>query len=116
MSTSASHPVSTVGASALLSEALSTQVSGRIQRLFGVSRIKIDPNVGALAGATGGARITVEQQVTRDFTLTYVTTTSSSQQRIIQFEWNLSDRISLLGARDQNGVFGVELRFRQRFK
>jgi translocation and assembly module TamB len=116
MSTSASRPVSTVGASALLSEALSTQVSGRIQRLFGVSRIKIDPNVGALAGATGGARITVEQQVTRDFTLTYVTTTSSSQQRIIQFEWNLSDRVSLLGARDQNGVFGVELRFRQRFK
>jgi translocation and assembly module TamB len=116
MSTSASRPVSTVGASALLSEALSTQVSGRIQRLFGVSRIKIDPNVGTLAGATGGARITVEQQVTRDFTLTYVTTTSSSQQRIIQFEWNLSDRISLLGARDQNGVFGVELKFRQRFK
>ena len=116
MSTSATRPVSTVGASALLSEALSTQVSSRIQRLFGVSRIKIDPNVGALAGATGGARITVEQQVTRDFTLTYVTTTSSSQQRIIQFEWNLSDRISLLGARDQNGVFGVELRLRQRFK
>ncbi|MBZ5542681.1 MAG: translocation/assembly module TamB domain-containing protein [Acidobacteriia bacterium] len=116
MSTSASHPVSTVGASALLSEALSTQVSGRIQRLFGVSRIKIDPNVGALAGATGGARITVEQQVTRDLTLTYVTTTSSSQQRIIQFEWALSDRVSLLGARDQNGVFGVELKFRQRFK
>jgi translocation and assembly module TamB len=116
MSTGGSHPVSTVGASALLSEALSTQVSGRIQRLFGVSRIKIDPNVGGLAGATGGARITVEQQVTRDFTLTYVTTTSSSQQRIIQFEWNLSDRTSLVGDRDQNGVFGVELRFRQRFK
>jgi len=116
MSTGGSHPVSTVGASALLSEALSTQASGRIQRLFGVSRIKIDPNVGGLAGATGGARITVEQQVTRDFTLTYVTTTSSSQQRIIQFEWNLSDRTSLVGDRDQNGVFGVELKFRQRFK
>jgi translocation and assembly module TamB len=116
MSTGGSHPISTVGASALLSEALSTQVSGRIQRLFGVSRIKIDPNVGGLASATGGARITVEQQVTRDFTLTYVTTTSSSQQRIIQFEWNLSDRTSLVGDRDQNGVFGVELKFRQRFK
>lgn len=115
MATTAAQPVPTVGASALLSEALSTQVSGRIQRLFGVSRIKIDPNVGGL-GSTGGARVTVEQQVTRDLTLTYVTATASSQQRIIQFEWAVSDKISLLGARDQNGILGMELKFRQRFK
>lgn len=115
MATTARQPVPTVGASALLSEALSTQLSGRIQRLFGVSRIRIDPNVGGL-GSTGGARVTVEQQVTRDFTLTYVTTTASSQQRIIQFEWAVSDKISLVGARDQNGIFGMELKFRQRFK
>ena len=115
MATTAAQPVPTVGASALLSEALSTQVSGRIQRLFGVSRIKVDPNVGAL-GSMGGARVTVEQQVTRDLTLTYVTTTASSQQRIIQFEWAVSDRVSLVGARDQNGIFGMELKFRRRFK
>jgi translocation and assembly module TamB len=115
MATTAVRPVPTVGASALLSEALSTQVSGRIQRLFGVSRIKIDPNVGAL-GSTGGARVTVEQQVTRDLTLTYVTTTTSSQQRIIQFEWAVTDRVSLVGARDQNGILGMELKFRQRLK
>jgi translocation and assembly module TamB len=116
MSTSATQALPTVGASALLSEALSSQVSGRIQQLFGVSRIKIDPNVGGLGASTGGARVTVEQQVTRDLTLTYVTTTDSSQRRIIQAEWILSDRISLIGVRDQNGIIGGELRFRQRFK
>ncbi len=115
MSTGATHPVSTVGASALLSEALSTQVSGRIQRLFGVSRIKIDPNIGGV-GTTGGARITVEQRVTRDLTLTYVTNTSSSQQRLIQFEWAATEKVSVLGARDQNGIFAMEFRFRQRFR
>jgi translocation and assembly module TamB len=115
MATTTARPVPTLGASALLSEALSTQVSGRIQRLFGVSRIKIDPNVGGL-GSTGGTRVTVEQQVTRDLTLTYVTTATSSQQRIIQFEWAVSDRISLVGARDQNGILGMELKVRQRFK
>jgi translocation and assembly module TamB len=115
MSTGTTHPVSTVGASALLSEALSTQVSGRIQRLFGVSRIKIDPNIGGV-GTTGGARITVEQQMTRDLTLTYVTNTSSSQQRLIQFEWAATEKVSVLGARDQNGIFAMEFRFRQRFR
>ena len=104
-----------VGASALLSQALSSQVTGRIQRLFGVSLIKIDPNVG-LPGISSGARVTVEQRLTRDLTLTYITNTASSQYRIIQFEWNVGENVSLMGIRDQNGIVGVELRFRQRFK
>jgi translocation and assembly module TamB len=114
-STTAGSPTATVGASAILSEALSTQTTSRIQHLFGVSRIKIDPNVG-IPGYGAGALVTVEQQVTHDLTLTYVTDTSYSQYRIIQFEWNISDKVSVLGIRDQNGVFGVEFRFRRRFK
>jgi translocation and assembly module TamB len=108
-------PTTAIGASAILSQALSSQVTGRIQHLFGVSRIKIDPNVG-VPGFGSGARVTVEQQVTHDLTLTYVTDTSYSQYRIIQFEWNISDNISVLGVRDQNGIFGMEFRFRRRFK
>jgi len=109
------NPTATIGASAILSEALSSQTTSRIQHLFGVSRIKIDPNVGVPWFGTG-ARVTVEQQVSHDLTLTYVTDTSYSQYRIIQFEWNISDKVSVLGIRDQNGVFGVEFRFRHRFK
>jgi translocation and assembly module TamB len=108
-------PTATIGASAILSEALSSQTTSRIQHLFGVSRIKIDPNVG-VPGFGSGARVTVEQQVTHDLTLTYVTDTSYSQYRIIQFEWNISDSVSVLGVRDQNGIFGIEFRFRRRFK
>lgn len=115
MSTARSQQAQTVGASALLSEALSSQMTGRLQRLFGVSRVKVDPNVGGATNASG-ARITVEQEVTRDLTLTYITNTATSQQRIIQFEWSLSENISLVGVRDQNGIFGLELKFRRRFK
>jgi translocation and assembly module TamB len=115
MATGTTHPVAAVGASALLSQALSTQVSGRIQRLFGVSRIKIDPNVGGI-GTTGGARITVEQQVGPELTLTYVTSTGTSQYRIIRLEWALTDRVSLIGERDQGGIVGMEVHFRQRFR
>jgi translocation and assembly module TamB len=108
-------PTATIGATAILSEALSSQTTSRIQHLFGVSRIKIDPNV-AVPGFGSGARVTVEQQVAHDLTLTYVTDTSYSQYRIIQFELNLSNNVSVLGVRDQNGVFGIEFRFRRRFK
>ena len=103
------------GATALLSQALSSQTTGRIQRIFGVSRIKIDPNVGGPANISG-TRVTIEQQVSRVLTLTYATNTGSTQQRVIQFEWALSDRLSLIGVRDQNGIFGTELIIRRRFK
>ena len=115
MATRTTNSAATVGASALLSQALSSQVSGRIQRLFGVSRIKIDPNAGGV-GTTGGALITVEQQVAPELTLTYVTNTGVSQHRIIRLEWAVTDRMSIIGERDQGGIFGMELQFRQRFK
>lgn len=104
--------LSAQGANALLTQALSTQVSSRITRLFGLSRIGVDPNPSSL----GGARVTVEEQLRRDFTITYVNTTGGIQERIIQVEWDVSDNISLLGIRDQNGVYGLELDFRHRFK
>ena len=110
-----SRGFSNEGASALLSQALSSQTTGRIQRIFGVSRIKIDPNVGDPANISG-TRVTIEQQVSHDLTLTYATNTGSTQQRVIQFEWALSNRVSLIGVRDQNGILGAEIIFRRRFK
>ena len=109
------NATSSVGASAILSEALSSQIGGRIQHLFGVSRIKIDPYVG-MPGLGSGERVTVEQQITHELTLTYTTDTSYSQYTIVQFEWQVSNNVSILGVRDPNGIFGIEFRFHQRFK
>ena len=106
---------SNLGATAILSEALTSQTTSRIQRLFGVSRIKIDPNVGDPANISG-TRVTIEQQISRDLTITYATNTGSTQQRAIQFEWVVSDKVSIIGVRDQNGIFGMELIFHRRFK
>ena len=47
-------------------------MAGRLQRYFGVSRIKIDPNLTGL-GNNPEAQITMEQQISRDITFTYVT-------------------------------------------
>jgi autotransporter translocation and assembly factor TamB len=112
---SSSQAARTMGASLLLQQALSSQVSGRIRRLFGISQLKIDPNVYG-PGAGAGPRVTFQEQIARDFTITYSTNTAGTVQRVIQIEYDLSDRISLVGERDQNGVLGVEVRFRHRFR
>jgi translocation and assembly module TamB len=114
-------PGSTPGASnltesastAILGEALNSAVNSRLQKLFGVSRIKIDPNVaGQQSGAN--ARLTIEQTVSNRVTLTYITNLAQSAQQILQFEYYITPSISLVGVRDQNGVVGFDVFVRRR--
>ncbi|MGH9444200.1 MAG: translocation/assembly module TamB domain-containing protein [Terriglobia bacterium] len=109
------QPFAALGASALLSEAMSSQVSGRVERIFGVSRIRIDPNLMGPATA-GGARVTVEEQVAHNLTITYSTNTAAEEQRDIRVTWDLSNKISLIGEQDINGVYGFEIRFHRHLK
>ena len=101
----------------LINQALNTAVSSRVQRLFGVSRIKIDPQ--GLASETNvvrGPQLTVEQQVASNLTVTYSTNVSVSTQQIIQLEYNITRNVSVVALRDQNGVVSFDFRIRQRKK
>jgi translocation and assembly module TamB len=110
----------TAGASAILSEAISSQLGGRLERLFGITRFRVDPGLSGV-GSTGSeqnaaARITVEQQITRNLTITYVSNVSSTQQQVIQVEYNVNRNVSIVGLRDQNGTFGIDIKIKKRFK
>jgi len=110
----------TAGASAILSEAISSQVGGRLERLFGITRFRVDPGLTGV-GSTGSeqnaaARITVEQQITRNLTITYVSNVSSTQQQVIQVEYNVDRNVSIVGLRDQNGTFGIDIKIKKRFQ
>jgi translocation and assembly module TamB len=100
---------------ALIGQALNATVSSRVQRLFGVSRIKIDPQVGGPEN-NANARLTIEQLVSNKVTITYITNLSQSAQQIIQVEWNITRDLSIQGIRDQTGVLGFDVRIRQRKK
>ena len=99
----------------LLGGALSGAVSARVERFFGASRIKIDPQVTGVDNIPQ-ARITVEQSISRNVTLTFVTSVRQAPQQVVQFEWNLSHEWSLLAARDENGIFGVDFVYKKRLK
>ena len=102
----------------ILSEALNTTVSNRLQRLFGASNIKIDPQ--GLNTETNpisnGPQITIEQEFVNHVSLTYSTNVSQSSEQIIQGEYYVNRNISAVGTRDQNGVVSFDLRVRSRKK
>lgn len=99
--------------SAILGEALNAAVSSRVQKLFGISRIKIDPNLGGTEG-NPNARLTVEQQISNDLTVTYLTNLGQYAQEVVQVEYNINKSVSLVAVRDYTGVLAIDLRVRQR--
>jgi translocation and assembly module TamB len=102
-------------ANTLLGGALSASVSSRVQKFFGASRIKIDPNVTGVENLPQ-ARLTVEQSLSRNIVFTYSINLSRSSQQVVRMEWDLSNDWSLIAVRDENGAFGVDFLYRHRFK
>ena len=100
--------------SALLGEAISSPVTGRLQRFFGVSRLRIDPTLpGTEFNRT--ARVTLEQQVTPDITFTYITDITTSNPQVVSVEWAFAKKWSVVAERDENGLVGMDILFKKRF-
>jgi translocation and assembly module TamB len=100
---------------ALLGGALNATVSSRVQRLFGAGSVKVDPSyLGALGNST--TRITVEEQLGKNLTLTYATDVDTTAQQLLQAEIAINRHVSLLVARDESGVFSMVLKATRRFR
>ncbi len=98
---------------AVLGQAINQTVTNRMQKLFGISSIRINPSVGG-PDNNPNARLTVEQQVSNNVTLTYITNLTRSAQQVIQFEYNINSEYTLQGIRDENGVVSFDLLIRKR--
>lgn len=104
-----------MGASALVGQAIANPVAGRLQRFFGVSKLKIDPTISGVTG-TPQAKVTLEQQISPDITFTYITDVANAQEQVIRVEWDFSPHWSAVALRDQNGEFGIDFLYKKRFK
>jgi translocation and assembly module TamB len=102
------------GASALLGQAVANPVSGRLQRLFGVSKLKIDPQITGASNTTL-ATMTLQQQITREITFTYIQDVTQSNPQIIRVEWAIDPQWSAIAQRDQNGILDLDFFYKKRF-
>ncbi len=103
-----------LGASALLGQAIAAPVTGRLQRFFGVSSLKIDPTIPGI-DANPQARLTLQQQVTPNITFTYITSVTTTNPQIVQVEWSLSSKWSVVALREENGMTGMDFYFKKKF-
>jgi translocation and assembly module TamB len=104
-----------MGESALLSQAVSNPISGQLQRVFGVSQLKIDPTFTS-GSELPQARLTLQQQIASGLTFTYITNLTRTDSQIVRVEWALNPQWSLIATREENGLFGVDFFYKRRFR
>ncbi|HWF46273.1 MAG TPA: translocation/assembly module TamB domain-containing protein [Bryobacteraceae bacterium] len=103
--------LSQMGESAVVGQAVATPLADRLQRVFGVSQLKIDPSFAGNSGLPT-ARVTLQQQVTSNITFTYITDVSATNDQIIRVEWAVTPKFSAIAQRDEFGVIGVDFVYR----
>ena len=106
------------GATALLSEAITSGIGGRIEHLFGISQFRVDPfAAGATTESNAAARVTIVEQVARDLTITYSTNAATTNQyQLIQIEYAVKRNVSVEFLRDINGTYGFDVKWVRHFK
>ena len=104
-----------MGESAVLSSAIANPVASRIQQFFGVTRLQIDPTLSGIEN-NPLARVTLQQQITRNVTFTYITDVRYSNPEVVRVEWAIDPTWSAVATRDINGYFGLNFLYKKRFK
>ena len=107
--------VTGVSAASILSESLTGVIGKRVERIFGLQSFRVDP---FLAGAENDptARVTISERLSKDLTVTFSRNLSTSEEQIVMIEYEISRDLSVVATRDELGQFGLDFRFRRRYR
>ncbi|MGH9464724.1 MAG: translocation/assembly module TamB domain-containing protein, partial [Thermoanaerobaculia bacterium] len=103
-----------VTAAGLLYGQAAAAVGRRVGRLFGFDKFHIDPLTGS-RGDLSSARITVGERISRDLYATYSYDPSSSDQQVLQLEWQMSRGLTLVATQNGDGSYALDVRSEKSF-
>ena len=104
-----------LGAEGVVASQVSSQITDRVQKAFGISQLSVDPQLQQTANQPPGAVVTIQQRVTSNLFVTFSTDVTATQNTQVQVQYRLSPKWSISGVRDQNGGFGLDGRFHKDF-
>jgi translocation and assembly module TamB len=104
-----------MGESVVLGQAVANPVGNQLQRVFGVTQLKIDPSftTGSVVPTAG---LAVQQRITNNLTFTYVSAIDAPNSTIIRMEWAFTQTWSAVATRDQFGLFSLNFFYKRGFR
>jgi translocation and assembly module TamB len=104
-----------LSAASILSESLTGVIGKRVERIFGLQSFRVDP---FLAGAENDptARVTISERLSNDVTVTFSRNLTTTKEQIVVLEYDVNRNLTIVATRDEDGTYGVDFRFRKRFR
>jgi translocation and assembly module TamB len=98
----------------LLSFQLGEEAIKRAEKLFSIDRFRIEP---FLLGSSAEmmARLTLGKKISKKIFFLYSTNLSSQREDITRLEWQLSDDISIVSTRNEEGRISIDVKVHKRF-
>jgi translocation and assembly module TamB len=98
-----------------MAEGVSNQVAGKIENFTGISQHPIDPFATNSQGSNPGSQVAIQERVTGGLLLTISTDVNSTQNQLIELQYQLSPRTSVTVLRDQYGGYEIDIRLHKVF-
>jgi translocation and assembly module TamB len=113
----ASTPTSSATSSAesVLAEGVTGQVAGKLENFTGISQLSIDPLATNSQGSNPGSQVAIQERVTGSLLLTISTDVNSTQNQLIELQYQLNKKTSITVLRDQYGGYGIDVRLHKVF-
>ncbi len=105
---------SSFGAEAILYNQAAAIVSSRVQGLFGLDKLRIDP-LTTSRNVVSSARVTVGKRLSRDVYVTYTLDPASTEQQQVQLEWQINPGLVLVLTQNGEESYAADLRWQRRF-
>lgn len=109
-STELSSQISTTG---MITTKLTKNLEKRVKKIFGIDMIKFDPMINGTS-VEGESRLSVGKSIAKNFIIVYSTNVATSRQEILYLLYQISPSISIIGMRNEDGRYSIDLRFRKR--
>ncbi len=78
------------------------------RQVFGLQKFQIDP-VYVQSSQVATARITVQKDVSSDFSITYSTNLFTTAEEIFLFQYQLTDQIQITASKDEQSRYGIDV-------
>lgn len=104
-----------VSAGTFLAGQAASAIGQRVGTLFGFDRFRINPIAAETGQSVGGVGVTVGKRLSKDVFVTYSTDPTASRQNVLQVEWRISGRVTLLLTQTTNKGYAVDARWEKRF-
>jgi len=78
------------------------------RQVFGLQKFQIDP-VYVQSSNVATARITVQKDISSDFSITYSTNLFTTAEEIFLFQYQLTDQIQITASKDEQSRYGIDV-------